>query len=151
MTDMKMLHYFKYILLSVYLIYAVSPLVGNVDNSPLGGITKDRSTATLHLLLVDLLLSCMVDECEPVEQGEVDSTDDFLVKKFRCLPSGRSMGKKIIAESHIRLQHIVPVIDCSDCQQQVPAYAAVPDPLSHIFAGYSTLHSGQSPPLFSLS
>ena len=145
-----MLHYFRYILLSVYLIYAVSPLIGNVDNAPLGGITADRSTVSLRLLVVDRLLSLIFDECEAGEQGE-DSSDDFLVKKFRCLPAGHSLGKKIISEGHTEMHHIVQDMYGCEHERRGPVYIAVPEPIPHIFDGYSTLHSGQSPPLSLLS
>lgn len=146
-----MFHYLRYILVFVYLVYAVSPLMGSVDKAPLGGLTAARTEVSLRLLVLDRLLSFVFDDAGAAEQGEIDTTEDVMVKKFRCLPAGNSLGKKIISEGHTEMQHIVQDLDDGGHEQRGPVYIAVPEPIPHIFDGYSTLHSGQSPPLSLLS
>lgn len=144
---MKTFHSFRYIFLSLYLVYAVSPLAGNVDKAPLGGITADRSSTSLHLLLVDRFLSFVFDGDQAREE-EADPADDFLVKKFRCLPAGQSLAKKLLSEGHAVVQQDVQESGCCTPKLHFTFEYSIPhDPVAAAFDGYGSHYSGLAPPV----
>ncbi len=146
---MKIMHRFKYVFLCLYLVYAVSPMMADTeDSAPLNGVTSERESPVIKILLWDRLLAGLLQQGESREPGDNDIGSDFLVRKFRSLPADHSLGKRIFAETHASTPCDISTADNLCSAQYVPYLAATSDHLRIPFQGYGTLHSGPAPPFF---
>jgi len=144
----KIFQGFKYLFACLYIIYAVSPLMADVDTSPLNGIGADRDDPVIKILLVEKLVSAFMDAEQNSGAGDADAGDDLFVKRFRSLPGGHSLSKQIDTENHVyKVDLVTASVDDPACSKQyalfhITTHDTVPIP----FKGFNTLHSGLAPP-----
>lgn len=144
----KRFHIIRYLFLAMYLLYAVSPLLVTSDNTPLVGTITARSSITFRLLIVDRLLDFLFEGGYDGGKEETGQSDDFLVRKFRCLPGGNSLGKKIFSESHYSVPpHIMHDSYCSGMEQRSFAHPVTNASVPAARDGYGSHYSGLSPPV----
>lgn len=135
----------RHLFLFLYLIYAVSPMIGDVDR-PARGITADGSSAVVKLLLVDRFLDALFDVDRQDTAGDDDPSDDFFVRKFRSLPGGNSLGKQIYSESHAETSQLSEQPDLTSLQTGIVSHDVSSFPAPEPFEGHGTQHSGLAPP-----
>jgi hypothetical protein len=131
--------------LLLYVIYAVSPMVGDVNGVPAGGITAERASAIIKLLVVDRAMAALFDSPGGCAEDH-DASDDFFVKKFRSLPGGNSLGKQMFSESHTEASRLSEQPDLTSLQTGIVSHDIISIPAPEPFDGYGTQHSGLAPP-----
>ncbi len=144
---MKIMHRFKFVFLGLYLVYALSPIMADTgDSAPLNGVTSERESPVIKILLWDRLVAFLMQQGESDETGDNDIGSDFLVRRFRSLPAGHSLSGQIYAETHVSTPHDISIEDNLCSTQYVPYPTLTSDHVPIPFQGYGTLHSGPAPP-----
>jgi len=143
---MKLINVIKYFFVSLYVLYAISPLIGGVNEASIG-FTNDKTYAGIRILFVEKILSAVLDEQDAVEPDNSGDGSDFLVKRFRLLPGGNSLGKRLSIESRIAAADLLLTPDLTGTEQTNLFHSISRDIVPGPFLkGYGTIHSGLAPP-----
>lgn len=129
-----------------YIIYATSSVIGEVDRMPAGSITADRTTISIKILNLDYIMTLLFDADDSREEADNEVGDDFLVKKFRCVPGGQSLGKQMLSESHTQSSLLAEQQDIASHQTSLISHDIITPAVPTPFEGYGTQHSGLAPP-----
>jgi len=143
---MKLINILKYIFVSLNLLYAVSPLIGGVNDTSIG-FTNEKTYAGIRILFVEKILSAVFDDSEAAVPDDSDAGDDFLVRRTRILPVGNSFGKRLSIESRVAAADLFLTPDITDTEQTHFFHTLSHDVLPGPFLkGYGRIHSGLAPP-----
>ncbi len=143
---MRTLLKFRFLLICLYAVYAVSPLAADTGDSSASGLAADRAEPAIKILLWERFIAAIVQPGDAEEATDSADVSDVMVKRLRTITTGHSLGKRMFIETHTSAP-----VDVSLDERSGRTHASFSPDLSNDHSptpsqGFGRHHSGLAPP-----